>query len=104
MKLEVARIHSSASDQELDYENNKYAGADIIVYLTNNDKYIASFFSYTNFEAIQKENKKSGLNAGGLYFWYKNMVLVENFRTETVEKVVNHLLLEGDFTEVFEKL
>jgi hypothetical protein len=104
MELEVARIHSSASDQEYDYENDKHGGADIIVYLTNDDKYIASFFSYTNFEAIKEENRKSGANAGGLYFWYKNMVLVENFRTETVEEVVNHLLQVGDFTEVFEKL
>jgi len=88
-------------------ENSKdisSGGTDVIVVLTNGLKYVASFLPYVEIENIRKENMQSGELLSGLYYWGHNMVLVEDCKQKTVEKVVEHMIEEGDFLEAFRKL
>ncbi|MEM7373493.1 MAG: hypothetical protein AAF587_33005 [Bacteroidota bacterium] len=103
MTLKVARIHSSAFDAGTN-SKSVYEPADIIVYLTNNDTYFAPFFPYPTIQQIKKKNYESGLNLHGLYFWSKNMVIVEDCKPETVKRVIHHLIEEGEFEFAFQKL
>ncbi|MEL6257185.1 MAG: hypothetical protein AAFR87_34640, partial [Bacteroidota bacterium] len=64
----------------------------------------ACFFSHKKIESLRAEFKQTGENLSGLYIWNKDMLIVENCRLETIEKVIQHLLDEGEFFEVFRRL
>ena len=38
------------------------------------------------------------------YFWRKNMVLVNDFKSETIEQIIYEMMDEGDFVQAFEKI
>jgi hypothetical protein len=40
----------------------------------------------------------------GLYFWDKNMVIVEECTSSMIEKIVRHMIDEGEFQEAFKLL
>lgn len=103
MNVKVAYIHSSAADFGEDSKEYVHGPADIIVYLTNHEKYIASFFSYAHIQEIQREKSPLQENTNDLYFWNKNMILAKDCKIETVQKVIEHLIEEGDFWSAFEK-
>lgn len=67
-------------------------------------KYIASFFTYDNIIALQVQHAKTGEYLNGKYFYSKNMVLIDRCSIENVRSIVEHLLEEGEFAEVFRKI
>ena len=77
---------------------------DVIVYLDNGEKYIASFFTYKNIERLTEEHRKSGEYLAGKYFWIEHMVLIEKCSREFIQQVVEHLINEGDFYDTFRKI
>ena len=85
----------------MDYNNTN---TDVIVQFYSGKKYIASFFTFQNLEMIREENLKSEAFLNGKYFWTKNMLLIDNCSKKNITKVIDHLIIEGDFTTVFKKL
>ena len=77
---------------------------DVVVYLTTEEKYVASFFTYEDIETIRKENQLNGTSLGGLYFWHKNMIIVEDSSEQTIKMVIEGMLEEGDFFEAFHRI
>lgn len=85
---------------------------DVIVQVENNDyqfkstieKYVATFFSYQDILNIKNKHYKTGEYLNGKYFFFKNMVLIDDCSKESISKVVNNLIEEGDFIEVFNRL
>lgn len=77
---------------------------DVIVALESGEKYIASFITYRNIESIYQENLSSGDFRNGKYFWKKQMLLIRDCKKDTIKEVVNHLIDEGDFNFIFEKM
>ena len=75
---------------------------DVIVQLDNGSKYIASFFSYDYIKVIRNKNIKTGAFAKGKYFRDKNMVLVEECSAKVIKPVIQDLIDEGEFLDVFE--
>ncbi len=67
-------------------------------------KYVATFFTYSNIIEMQTKHHKSGEYLNGKYFFFKNMVLIDNCSKETINEVVNNLIDEGDFREVFRSM
>ncbi|MCB0842627.1 MAG: hypothetical protein KDE26_05090 [Bacteroidetes bacterium] len=53
---------------------------------------------------MKKEFEKSGKFLAGTYFWAKDMVLVDNIERGTIKKIVEHLIEEGDFLDVFRRI
>lgn len=86
----------------IDNASSEYT--DVIVKLDNNNKYIASFFSYKSIEKLKVKHQKTGEYLFGKYFKVNNMVLVESCTIENVREVVLDLLEENDFLDVFKLL
>lgn len=100
----IETIYLSAEQQAESSFDYQQGNTDVIVLFENGDKYVASFFSYANLELIHRQHQESGDYLNGAYFWTKNMVLVLDCSMEKVRQVVDHLLDEGEFREVFQKI
>lgn len=67
-------------------------------------KYVAAFFTYNNIFEMKTKHHKSGEYLNGKYFFFKNMVIIDDCSKENINEVVNHLIEEGDFKDVFKRL
>ncbi len=95
----IASIYEQISDCGKEKD-----GVDVIVKLQNGSTYAASFFLY---EELMKEIKKPNTRYAPnnqKYFWKKNMVMVNDFRSDTIEGILHQLMEEGDFEDAFEKI
>lgn len=104
MLKEIKQLYLSIEqeeEEELDYNKSH---TDVIVIMENGEKFAASFFSYRNIEVLKAENEANEEFLKGLFFWAPNMLLIEDCKRQTVEMVVQYLLEEGDFENVFKKI
>ncbi|MEM9916970.1 MAG: hypothetical protein AAF990_02675 [Bacteroidota bacterium] len=104
MRSDIERIFlSGLTDQEQGaaVEDGR---TDVVVSFRNGDRYVASFFSYDAIAQMREAYRVSGEFMSGRYLWYQNMLLVEECSRSLVEEVIEYLLDEGDFKEVFKKL
>ena len=104
MQFQIERIYLTADFDEYKDEGKQNSNTDVIVVLTNGQKYVASFFAYNNIQAMVEKNKETGDFFEGKYFWAKGMLLIEDCTRELIAKVLEHLIEEGDFDHVFQKL
>ena len=103
-EIEVKKIFITAELQDENCENPEKGNTDVIVLLTDGNKYTASFFTYAFVEKMRSENKLTGDFLNGKYFWGKNMVLVEKCTPDVITPVVSDIIDEGEFDEVFRHL
>ncbi|GEM_PF-6065513 len=103
MKLKVIQIYNSTNLKDNSPKQLKGL-ADILVYLDNDEQYISSFLTYAGIKEIAIKHQKNGAFLHGSYFWAKHLILVKDSNLETIEKVVQDLLEEGDFRAVFKKI
>ena len=102
------------AESESDYGIRDYNddNTDVIVHIEEEDsygikwimKYVATFFTYNSIFKMKTDHHKSGEYLKGKYFFFKNMVLIDNCSKENIKEVVNHLIEEGDFKEVFKSI
>lgn len=104
MPLTVKQIYTSSGECGKEEPGNSQRPFDVVVHMDNGEQYVASFFTYRNIEEIRKENQRTGACLNGLYFWSKNMVLVEDCNPKTVRIIVEGLLEDGEFGVVFERV
>lgn len=104
MELKVKKVLLTSDFVSSDDEHKESGNTDVVVVLENGKKYIASFFSYKYVNEITQKNVKSGEYMHGDYFWDKNMILVKECTLKTIEPVIQNLIEEGEFQEVFELL
>lgn len=97
----MVAITNTTSDKQIEEINE--SGMDVIVKFHDGSKYIASFFLFKKLLSDMCTPRSISVNSLN-YFWKKNMVVVPDFRTETVEEIINEMMAEGDFSEAFEKL
>lgn len=109
----ILRLFLTAeSESDNGVSDYNYSNTDVIVHIEEEDrygvkrirKYIATFFTYNSIFEMQSEHHKSGEYMNGKYFFFKNMVLIDNCSTESINEVVNSLIDEGDFNDVFMSL
>lgn len=74
---------------------------DVIVTMKSGKLFIASFFSFDYIEKYRMKESKNKRFLNGKYFWARGMLLINNCTKENVQVVVNHILEEGDFSEIF---
>ncbi|QDX94574.1 hypothetical protein EEL32_18130 [Brevibacillus laterosporus] len=77
---------------------------DVIITFSDNTRWIASFFTYQNIESLRKQNQETGEKLHGTFYWSSDMVLIDNTKRETIEKVVNHLIESNWFDMIFSKI
>jgi hypothetical protein len=102
--IRVEKLYITKDHQIDIYNIDNNGNTDVIVLLADGHKYTASFFTYAFIDKLRNINKLSGEFLGGKYFWGMNMVLVEECSPEIVNAVVNDIIDEGEFNEVFRKL
>lgn len=78
--------------------------SDVIVTLDNGEKWVASFFTFRNIQTLREKNKSSGECMSGAYFWASDMIMVDELSRARIEAVVNDLIEEGEFENVFDKI
>jgi hypothetical protein len=104
MELKVNRIYLTAENSSEKNLDPKHGSTDVIVFLENGKKYIASFFAYENINEQRRKHQKNGNFLSGAYFWDKNMVLVEDCSMKFIEPIVKDIIDEGNFQEAFREL
>ena len=104
MEIKVNRIYLTAENSSENNLDPKNGSTDVIVFLENGKKYIASFFAYENINEQRSKHQKNGNFLNGVYFWDKNMVLVEDCSMKFIKPVVNDIIDEGNFREAFREL
>lgn len=76
---------------------------DVIIEFDKGERWVASFFTYSNISKLVEENKKTGEYLGGKYFWSSDMVLVDEVSRERIEEIVKYLIRTGEFVTIFKK-
>lgn len=100
----IEKIYLSIEKDSSDMFQYDSENTDVIVVMVGGEKYIAAFFTYKNIELLRQQNYQNGEFLQGKYFWAKNMVLIDNFDKHNILEVIEHLIEEGDFNDVFEKI
>ena len=104
MKFKIKKVLLTAEMKKDENGKSISGNTDVIVQLDNGSKYIASFFSYDYIKDVRDKNIKTGAFAKGKYFWDKHMVLVEECSLKVINPVINEIVNEGEFFNVFSLL
>ncbi|WP_258101701.1 hypothetical protein [Marinoscillum pacificum] len=83
------------------YDNNN---TDVIVTLTNGERYVGSFFTYSNIKELKNKNQRTGENLNGKYLWSSDMILIDKCSRQDIEQVIDELLKQDELTSVFSKI
>lgn len=84
--------------------NQEDDNSDVIVTFATGEMWVASFFPYSNIQTLTEENKGTGECLGGTYLWASDMILVEELSRSRIEAVIDDLLSEDEFREVFDRI
>jgi hypothetical protein len=103
-EISIRQIYITSGHLTDDESPRKMGNTDVIVVLADGHKYTASFFTYAFIEQMRSKNKLTGDFLKGIYFWEKNMVLVEECSPEIINPVVREIIDEGEFSDVFRRL
>lgn len=76
---------------------------DVIVEFDCGDRWIASFFTYSNINKLTEKNKTTGECLNGKYFWSSDMVLVDEVSRERIAEIIEYLIDGGEFESIFKK-
>jgi len=87
--------------EEWDFENDN---TDVIVTFNNKKRYVACFFTLKNVEKLLSNWKQSGECLSGKYFWASDFILIDRCSRLDIEKVIYHLIIEGDFENIFREI
>src|SRR5687768_11410986 len=85
-------------------QKNTDDNSDVIVTLSDDKKYVATFFTYDNVKTLTEKNKRTGELLNGKYFWASDMILIDRIDRETIEKVIDDLIKEKSFDQLFKSV
>jgi hypothetical protein len=83
--------------------NAETDNVDVEVRYKNGKLYVATFFTLKNIEDLFKKNKSSGENLSGLFFYCKDMIIVEKLNYETIISTTKNLIDEDELATTFVK-
>ena len=89
------------TEGQWNYDNDN---TDVIVTLTNGEKYAGSFFTYSNIQELAVKNQRTGENLKGKYLWSSDMILIDKCSRQDIELVIDELLKQDELTSVFAKI
>lgn len=86
---------------ELESHDAEDGNIDVVVRFPDGRTFVATFFTISNLASLFERGRQSGENAGGLYVWSTDMIVVKRLSIETIERAVVDLLSSGDFETAF---
>ncbi len=104
MSLRIDQIYLSRDLRKKENREIQDDSTDVIVKMEGGDIYVASFFSYDGIAALRNRNQITGHFLRGKYFWSNGMILIDVCDKRNIMYVIDDLMEEGDFKEVFRKL
>lgn len=106
MDKTIKAIWIESEDKEPISEGQLYTddNSDVIVTFSDDKKYVATFFTYDNVKTLTEKNKRTGELLSGTYFWASDMILVDRIDRETIEKVIDDLIKENYFDQLFKSV
>lgn len=104
MCTKIKSIYLSADEQGSEDISQKTDLTDVIVCMENGEKMVASFFTYQYLANWRKNQQHAVENMYGKYFWAPNMLLVDDCSLENINRVIQHLIEEGDFSLIFKRI
>ncbi|WP_435623774.1 hypothetical protein [Flagellimonas sp.] len=78
--------------------------SDVIVTFENGEKFVATFFTYENIQWLRQKNMETGECLNGKYFYATDLILIDTLNRREILKVINHLIEEGSFKTVFDRI
>jgi len=78
--------------------------SDVIVTFENNDRYVATFFTYQNIEYLRKKNKETGELLNGKYFCATDIIIIDSIQRKNITDVIQDLINNDEFHQYFRKL
>ncbi|MGF9917132.1 hypothetical protein ABEX47_23610 [Paenibacillus ehimensis] len=94
-------IWIEAEQWEISEWNEQDCNSDVTVVFQNRSKWIASFFTYKNIQTLREKNMSTGECMNCDYYWSSDMVLIDFISRKRVEEVIEYLLNEDKFVDVF---
>jgi len=92
---------SGVQKEALDYG---FMNTDVIVQLDNKNTYRANFITLKKLVETFNEHQNKAEDLSKEYLWSKNMVITKNLEKKVLKPMVEHMIEEGDFQLIFEKL
>ena len=77
---------------------------DIVATLKNGDRWAATVCSYKHVQTLRAKWESSGECLGGRYLWAARLILSIDTSRESIEKMLNDLIANGEFESALEKL
>ncbi len=104
MKIKQINIESEYKSPIIGGEEFINDNSDIFVEFENGDSYVSTFYTYQNIEWLKNKNLKTSECLSGKYFWASNMLIIEKLDRDTIEKVIEELIINNEFNLVFQEL
>jgi hypothetical protein len=76
---------------------------DVILEFDDGQRWVASFFTYSNIGKLVEKNKNTGECLNGKYYWSSDMILIDEVSRERIQEVIEHLINEGTFEYIFKR-
>ena len=77
---------------------------DVIVQFDTGSTYSAKFIALQKLIDDIQNHRKSAKGPSNKYYWSQNMVIVNDIDKTDLLPIVQHMIQEGDFQIIFEKL
>lgn len=104
MNNQIKNIWIEAENWEAGHWNYDDDNTNVIVTMTNGDRFVATFYTYSNIERLRKKFQASGESLFGKYFYATDMILIDRCSREDIEIVINNLMNNGELETVFRKI
>lgn len=77
---------------------------DVIVTFSDRSRWVATFFTYENINALRKKDQQTGESMNGAFFWASDMILIDCVSRERIEAVIQYLLDNDEFSYTFRRM
>ena len=101
--MNIAKIYLSEEGEsgKLDYD---LLHTDVIVQFDTGNTYSAKFIAIQKLIDDIRNHRKSTKDPSNKYYWSQNMVIVNDMDKKDLVPILEHMIQEGDFQMIFEKL
>jgi hypothetical protein len=77
---------------------------DALIFLEDDSSYTATFFTIKNIQSTMDRYRDTGECLSGDFFWAKNMVVLKDLSSNTIDRTVRELIDSGEYISAFELL
>ncbi|AUI88099.1 hypothetical protein BS333_17175 [Vibrio azureus] len=77
---------------------------DVEIHLKDGSVYSATLFSMENITEIMESYQNTGECLNGAFFWASDMIIIQNFKLETINNIIKELVESGEYKYACSKI